>query len=74
MADARQAEDWRHTSEIVAMVHNVQAKDQKPANEFNLYEKSKKGPASGKKSGKKLTFKQKLASIKPMFVPEKPNG
>jgi hypothetical protein len=73
MAGARQAAAWHHTAALLAMIHNSQAKkeDQKPPSHFNFYEKSKQGPADGGK----LSFKQKLASIRPMFVPaEKPNG
>ena len=44
MAQAKDEKRWDHTAEIVAMLHNVNAKQRarRPASDFNPYRKAEK--------------------------------
>jgi hypothetical protein len=64
------AETWKHTAELLAKIHNVnttEQKDRRTSADFNLYELSKK---SAPKSGRKLTWKEKVGGLKSRIVEE----
>ena len=44
MTEAKETQRWDHTSAIIAMIHNVNAKRQKTAFDFHPYRKKKKNP------------------------------
>lgn len=68
MADGRRAQQWVHTAELLCKIHNVNCskdKDLKSPDFFNLHEKAKQ---SQQATGRKMSFKEKIAGLKPRFI------